>query len=149
MENETKEPIHGPESNRAKDSKGEKSAQSKQGSHNKNGGPGVGDEVEPMAEQPTQEKSQEENKKLLIMSNQFRDFCMDHFVRRGRVKYDLGQAEHGGYLPADVTFNDLEDEIIDAWIYFQAMKWKMWAMSDEKARQAFTGSRGEQDSRGQ
>lgn len=145
MEDEVKQPSDGANANRPKTSKGKGSTKSPQGNDNTNGSPGVGDKVESMAEQPTQEKSQEENKKLLLMSNQFRDFCMDHFVRKGRIKYDLGQAEHGGYLPADVTFNDFEDEIIDAWIYFQAMKWKMWAMSDEKARQAFTGSRGKEE----
>jgi len=141
MEDETKLASDGAEPNRPKNSQGEEPTQPAQGSSDTNGSTGSGTKVEPVVEEPAQEQK-EEDKKLLLKVNQFRDQSIDWFMHKARLKYDLGQIEHGGFLPADVVLNDMEDEIIDLWFYYQAIKYKIWAMSDDEAKQAFTGSRG-------
>jgi hypothetical protein len=148
MADEIKFPSDGVGTNRPEDSKGEESSKSTQAGGDANGSNGSGKQVESVAEKSAQ-KDQKEDKKLLLKVNQFRDQSIDWFIHKARIKYDLGQIEHGGFLPADVVLNDLEDEIIDLWFYYQAIKYKIWALSDDQAKQAFTGSRGKKEDQAQ
>lgn len=59
---------------------------------------------------------------LLKKAKEFRDKCLEIFTRKASSKYNAGQKEHGGYLPMTGTLDDLEEEIIDAWFYLQAIK---------------------------
>jgi hypothetical protein len=68
---------------------------------------------------------QKKDQELLIKAGKFRDACIKNFIGKASAKYDKGQLEHGGYLPSDVSFVDIEDEVIDIWFYVQAMKVKI------------------------
>lgn len=81
-------------------------------------------EMENVVDGKTEEENAEEES-LLIKSAQFRESAMERFLNKARAKYDKGQQEHGGYLPIDVSMNDLEDEVIDQWFYLQAVKKKI------------------------
>ena len=59
---------------------------------------------------------------IMGKAREFRDKCLDLFRPKASKKYDRGQKEHGGYLPHTASLEDLEEEIIDAWFYLQAIK---------------------------
>lgn len=84
-----------------------------------------------MVEGQTEKENAQEKSLLLEKSGQFRDECMERFMAKAKGKYDKGQAEHGGLLPLDVKFNDLEDEVIDQWFYLQAIKSKIQNLCPE------------------
>ena len=89
-------------------------------------------EMENVVEGQTEKKNAQKEKEVLLeKSDEFRDECMDLFLKKAKGKYDKGQEEHGGLLPLDVKFNDLEDEVIDQWFYLQAIKAKIKNLAPE------------------
>jgi len=47
------------------------------------------------------------------------------FSKRAEEKYRAGAAEHGGNVWDNVTLDELEDELIDAYIYLRAWRKKL------------------------
>lgn len=72
--------------------------------------------------------------KLLELAGQFRDKALGIFGERAKRKYDHGQREHGGYLPSRCRLDDLEEELIDAWFYLQAMKQRQGELKGAKIK---------------
>ncbi len=123
---------NGFESDRPKVSEEDSSAQTTNTSEVRNRGIEDGELVESMVEGDNPKGEAEKDQKLLITkANEFRDGAMQIFLNKAKAKYDAGQKEHGGFLPADVSMHDLEDEIIDAWFYIQAMKSKLYVLCKE------------------
>ena len=60
--------------------------------------------------------------------NQIRDEGIARFNELATPKYDKGQAEHGGLLDETVTFDKLEEEILDMWFYAQSLRQKAAAL---------------------
>ncbi len=57
--------------------------------------------------------------------DEIRDKAVARFNEFAPVKYDIGQAEHGGLLHETVTIQHLEEEVVDLWFYVQALKIKL------------------------
>lgn len=53
-----------------------------------------------------------------------RDYSIDRFNQLAGEKYDKGQSEHGGLLARTVTFERMEEEILDMWHYLMALRLK-------------------------
>lgn len=124
---------NGPESDRAKVSKEDSSTQTTETSEVRDGGIEDGELVESMVEGDNSEgKAEKDQKLLLTKANQFRDGAMQIFLNKAKAKYDAGQKEHGGFIVADVSMHDIEDEIIDMWFYVQAMKSKLYVTCKEQ-----------------
>ncbi len=83
------------------------------------------------------EQTDQEGKKEMNPAMEFKKASIKLFMDKADDKYNKGQEEHGGYLPFDVTFKDLEDEIIDMWFYVQAMKLKVAKFSGSRGRLMF------------
>lgn len=98
-----------------------------------NGSNGTGNSVEPVAEQTAKAKQEEDPQLLLKQSYEFRDHAIQAFSQLARVKYNRGQEEHGGFLPARCTWEDIEAEVLDLWFYIYAMKSKVYNVVPEKA----------------
>lgn len=131
MEDKSNVGSDGDFTDRVKVNEERSSAETPGGSNDSDGGNGIDSKVESLVG----EQAEEENKKtkeLLLRANEFRDACIQLFAMRAKTKYDKGQQEHGGYLPTDVSFEDMEDEIIDNWMYLQAMKSKTWVICPEQ-----------------
>ena len=62
-------------------------------------------------------------------ATQLREDALRYFCEKARVKYDKGQAEHGGYLVDRVTMDDIEEERIDLLFYFFSLKRKFNLLS--------------------
>ena len=56
--------------------------------------------------------------------DEIRDDAISYFCEVAIPKFDAGQLEHGGSLDERVSAEDIEDEIIDLWMYVQSMKKK-------------------------
>lgn len=131
MEDQSNVGSDGDNTNRIEVNEEHSSAETPGGSNDPNGSNGTDSQVESMVGEQTEKKSKK-TEELLLRANEFRDACIQLFAMRAKTKYDKGQQEHGGYLPADVSFEDMEDEIIDAWMYLQAMKSKCWVICPEQ-----------------
>ena len=59
------------------------------------------------------------------LANIFKNTAIGTFIASAGKKYDKGQAEHGGFLVDKVTFEDIQQELIDAWFYVCAMQAKV------------------------
>ena len=55
----------------------------------------------------------------------FRDKAIADFNVMAKAKYDKGQVEHGGFLVARADFDDMEEEIVDLWVYVRAMRQRL------------------------
>ena len=64
-----------------------------------------------------------------------RDFSVSRFNELAGPKLDSGQAEHQGILVQRVTFDEVEEEIVDLWHYTQAIKLKGLMIIDEKEKE--------------
>jgi hypothetical protein len=104
-----------------------------EGGINQDGSNGIRGEMESMAES----KADQEGKKEMNPAMEFKKASIRLFMDKAEDKYNKGQEEHGGYLPFDVIFKDLEDEIIDMWFYIQAMKLKVAKFSGSRGRLMF------------
>lgn len=131
MEDESKVGDHGTESDRSETDKKQTSTQFAKASIDKDGSNGVGAEVESMDAGETKTES-EKTKELLVRANAFRDGAIQIFINLAKAKYDEGQKEHGGFLVTDVSFQDMEAEVIDLWFYIQAMKSKAYIVCKEQ-----------------
>lgn len=131
MDNETSKSDHGTDSNRPETDEEQTSTETSNPGEHSDGSNGGGGEVESMVEGQTQEEHKK-TKELLLRAGEFRDASIQIFINRAREKYDKGQEEHGGFLPTDVSFNDLEEEIIDLWFYLQGMKSKCYMLCPEQ-----------------
>jgi len=131
MDNETSKSDNGPDSDRPEIDEEQTTTETSNPGEHSDGGNGGGGEVESMVEGQTEEEHKK-TQELLLKANEFRDACIQLFAMRAKVKYDKGQQEHGGYLPADVSFEDMEDEVIDLWMYLQAMKSKVWVICPDQ-----------------
>jgi len=56
---------------------------------------------------------------------QIRDESIRRFNELAAMKFNAGQAEHKGCLDEEVTFEHIEEEIIDLYFYVQSMKKKI------------------------
>jgi len=131
MEDKSNVGSDGSDANRSQVNEEHTSAETPGGSNDSNGGNGTDSQVESMVTEQAEEKDKK-TQELLLKANEFRDACIQLFAMRAKVKYDKGQQEHGGYLPADVSFEDMEDEVIDLWMYLQAMKSKVWVICPDQ-----------------
>tara|TARA_Y100000114_G_scaffold126458_1_gene122853 strand:+ start:1014 stop:1484 length:471 start_codon:yes stop_codon:yes gene_type:complete len=123
----------GDNANRPKDNQGYITTKYTKGSIDKDGSPGAPGSMESMVGK--QASSQGADKMNPAM--EFKNNAIALFEQKASGKYDRGQIEHGGYLPFDVIFQDIEDEIIDMWFYVQAMKVKVGSALGEKGRRMF------------
>lgn len=124
---------NGPESDRAKVSKEDTTTETTNKGDIRDGSIEDAELVEQVVEGDNSERKAEKDPKLLLTrANEFRDGAMQIFLNKAKAKYDAGQQEHGGFLPADVSMHDLEDEIIDLWFYLQAMKSKLYVTCKEQ-----------------
>ena len=64
-----------------------------------------------------------------------RDYSMARFNELAAAKYDAGQEEHKGLLIERVTFNELEEELIDSWHYLQAMKLRTIMLLEQREKE--------------
>ena len=131
MDNETSKSDHGPDSNRPKVDEEQTTTETSDPGEHSDGSNGSGRAMESMVEGQTEEEHKK-TKELLLRAGEFRDASIQIFINRAQQKYDQGQKEHGGFLPTDVSFNDLEEEIIDLWFYLQAMKSKCFMHCKEQ-----------------
>jgi hypothetical protein len=69
-------------------------------------------------------------------SGEIRDVAIERFVKLSAEKFDVGQEEHGGCLDETVTFDKLEEEIIDMWFYTQSLKVKVGLLEVSLRHQA-------------
>ncbi len=127
--------------NRTKVGKGETPSNLAQGGSDQDGSNGTDRPVEPVAEKSAGQEGEETEELQLKKAGQFRDFALALFMTKAKKKYDKGQTEHGGFLPRDVQFLDMEDEIIDMWFYYQAMKAKVYGLAPENVRDHLFGKR--------
>jgi len=63
-------------------------------------------------------------------SETIRDDAVRRFMQLAPVKYDMGQEEHGGLLDETVTFEKLEEELIDGWFYIQSLRYRTGKEAD-------------------
>jgi hypothetical protein len=127
----TKIGSDGSNANRSKISKKQTSTQFAKASINSDGSNGIGAEVESMDAGET-ETENKKTKELLLRANAFRDGAIQIFNNLAKEKYDAGQREHGGFLVADTSFQDMEAEVIDLWFYIQAMKSKVYIVCKDQ-----------------
>ena len=64
-----------------------------------------------------------------------RDFSAARVNELAAAKYDAGQEEHKGLLIERVTFNELEEELIDSWHYLQAMKLRTIMLLEQREKE--------------
>ena len=125
--------IDGRGSDRTEVSEGEPTPESTRSGTNCDGSDGTGASMESVAEPKAEEKQKEDPELLLKQSYAFRDHAIQTFAQLARVKYNKGQEEHGGFLPARCTWEDMESEILDLWFYIYAMKSKVYNIVPDKA----------------
>ena len=65
-------------------------------------------------------------------SEQIREQSMARFTDLAAIKYNKGQEEHGGLLDETVTFEKLEEELIDGWFYIQSLRYRTVAEADSE-----------------
>jgi len=123
----------GSDANRAKADEKWNAPCNTQGGKHQDGGNGTYVSMESMAK----DQADQEGQKEMNPAMQFKRASIKLFNDKADIKYDKGQAEHGGYLPWDVTFKDLEDEIIDMWFYVQGMKCKVAKFAGNPGRRMF------------
>ena len=131
MEDESKVRGDGSNTDRSETSEKQTSTQFAKASIDKDGSNGIGAEVESMDAGETETKSKK-TEELLLRANAFRDGAIQIFMNLAKAKYDAGQAEHGGFLVTDVSFSDMEAEVIDLWFYIQAMKSKAYIICKDQ-----------------
>lgn len=120
---------------RPKVDQGNTTSQDSQGSIYKDGSTGTPGQMESVADEQTSSQGKEKEKMNPAM--EFKNTAIKLFAQKASDKYDKGQEEHGGYLPFDVIFKDIEDEVMDMWFYIQALKLKLSAFLGEKGRRMF------------
>ena len=59
-----------------------------------------------------------------------KNYALNRWDKLAAKKYDDGQARHGGLITQRDSLNDLEEEIIDAWFYVQALRIKIGRIND-------------------
>jgi hypothetical protein len=59
-----------------------------------------------------------------------KNFALKRWDKLAAKKYDAGQAAHGGLITERDSIADLEEEIIDAWFYIQAIRIKIGKIND-------------------
>ncbi len=59
-----------------------------------------------------------------------RDYALSRFNSLAPAKYDRGQQEHGGLITDRPMLQSLEEEIIDAFFYIQALRLKLNAREE-------------------
>ena len=57
--------------------------------------------------------------------DEIRDESIKRFSELAAMKFNAGQAEHKGCLDENVTFQHMEEEIIDLWFYVQSLQKKL------------------------
>ena len=62
--------------------------------------------------------------------NQIKELALNRWDKLAGKKYDDGQARHGGLITDRDSISDLEEEIIDAWFYVQALRIKLGEIKD-------------------
>ena len=67
-------------------------------------------------------------------TDQIRDASIARFCQLAGMKFDAGQAEHGGDLDKTVTFGHIEEECIDLWHYLQSLKRQIAALERENSQ---------------
>jgi hypothetical protein len=74
-------------------------------------------------------EQEDPHKPELNPDEQLRDNALERFQKKAYEKFNYGMAEHNPFNDRPLTdrasFIDLEDEIIDLWMYVQAMKEKL------------------------
>ncbi len=63
-----------------------------------------------------------------------KNFALKRWDALAAKKYDDGQARHGGLITQRDSLADLEEEIIDAWFYVQALRIKIGRVNANKPR---------------
>ena len=63
--------------------------------------------------------------------NEIRNASVARFVEIASDKFDKGQDEHGECLDETVTFDRLDEEIIDMWHYTQSLRLKCLRMEQQ------------------
>lgn len=59
-----------------------------------------------------------------------KNFALKRWDKLAAKKYDAGQAAHGGLITERDSIADLEEELIDAWFYIQAIRIKIGKIND-------------------
>lgn len=59
-----------------------------------------------------------------------KNFALKRWDKLAAKKYDAGQAAHGGLITERDSIADLEEELIDAWFYIQAIRIKIGRIND-------------------
>ncbi len=72
--------------------------------------------------------------------DEIRDASMERFNELAAAKYDKGQREHKTVLTEVVNLEMLEEEIIDAWHYVQAMRQKLNRTKNDKKNCSHCGN---------
>ena len=134
MDNPFRNRSDGHNAHRPKVDQGNTTSQDSQGSINKDGSTGTPGQMESMVGKQTNTQGEKEK---MNPAMEFKDSAIRLFAQKASDKYDRGQEEHGGYLPFDVIFNDIEDEVMDMWFYIQALKLKLSRFVGEKGRRMF------------
>ena len=67
-------------------------------------------------------------------SDEIREQSMARFFDLAGDKYNKGQEEHGGLLDETVTFEKIEEELIDGWFYVQSMKQRVKGNADHQSK---------------
>lgn len=62
--------------------------------------------------------------------NEIKEFALNRWDKLAGKKYDDGQSRHGGLITDRESLDDLEEEIIDAWFYVQALRIKLGKIKD-------------------
>jgi hypothetical protein len=65
-------------------------------------------------------------------SEEIREQSMWRFTDLAAAKYNKGQEEHGGLLDETVTFEKLEEELIDGWFYIQSLRYRTGKEADSE-----------------
>jgi len=69
---------------------------------------------------------------IMNTPDSFRDKAIADFRIAAKKKYDIGQAEHGGFLPDRANLDEIEEEVIDLWFYLRALRHKINRMSSSE-----------------
>ena len=61
-----------------------------------------------------------------------RDGAIRSFIEKATAKYDKGQREHGGLVIDRELLTEIENEVIDLWIYLHGLKIKLSILNGNK-----------------